>query len=103
MVAEPELPATAAQSQVAASGFPDGKENRNAAQTVINAGEWRIREWPSQKIKKYTTCLHRATKVLKTNTTHLETNVCGKSPVNDAYQHLSWVFSKPTVESCTSL
>ena len=89
MVAEPELPATTAQSQVAASGFPDRKENRNAAQTVIDAGEWRIREWPSQKIEKYTTCLHRATKVLKTNTTHLETNVCGKSPGNDACRRLS--------------
>ncbi len=39
MVAEPELPATAAQSQVAASGFPDRKENRNAAQAAIDAGE----------------------------------------------------------------
>lgn len=49
----------------------------------------RIRERSSQKIEKCTTCLHRATKVLKTNTTHLETNVCGKSPVNDAYRRLS--------------
>ena len=40
MVAEPELSATAAQSQVAASRFPDRKENGNAAQTVIDAGEW---------------------------------------------------------------
>ena len=39
MVAEPELPATTAQSQVAASGFPDRKENRNAAQAAIDAGE----------------------------------------------------------------
>ncbi len=57
MVAEPELPATPAQSQVAASGFPDRKENRNAAQAAIDAGEWRIRERSSQKIEKYTTCL----------------------------------------------
>lgn len=38
--------------------------------------------------RKWTDVL-RAFIVLKTNTTHLETNVCGKSPVNDAYQRLS--------------
>ena len=30
----------------------------------------------------------RAAKVLKINTTHLETNVCGKSPGNDACRRL---------------
>ena len=89
MVAEPELPATAAQSQVAASGFPDRKENRNAAQAAIDAGEWRIRERSSQKMDRCTACLHSATKVLKINTTQFETNVCGKSPGNDAYRRLS--------------
>ena len=49
----------------------------------------RIRERSSQKIEKYTTCLHRATKVLKINTTQFETNLCGKSPINDAYRRLS--------------
>jgi hypothetical protein len=32
--------------------------------------------------------------VLKINTTHLETNLCGKSPINDACRRLAWVSSR---------